>query len=501
VHHHDAHAVSASSAMPRVASKLWLDWKHLKSAAGGLASVALPLLVTWIALSLHFNLAAAGFLQLFAVLVVALRSGFVQATVVSVIANGCLNYFFAPPFFSFGIGDPQNWVALLVFESSALLVSHLSAQAQKRSVRARTHQAESERLYEVSRQLLLLTRDGPLGRQVLALIQRVFSIEAAVLFDASEAAAEVIGTMTTDLEVQTKSAYLQDRDSQSDDGKTWIRTLRLGVRTVGALGLRAEGLTAANADALASLTAIALERGRSLARENRAEAERQTEQLRTVVLDALAHEYKTPLTVIRTAASGLVEMGQLSPIHSELLRLIDSEITRLSDLTTRLLQMSRLDKADLRVRRERIDLHELLETVIASTKKILAGHLVDLRAPEKDISIHADRELITMAVTQFLDNAAKYSDPASTITVSTAAVAGEVHIRVHNVGPPIAPDDRQRIFQRFYRSSESSHKAAGTGIGLSISKKVADAHQGRVWVTSEEGSGNTFVLALPRKAV
>jgi two-component system sensor histidine kinase KdpD len=163
--------------------------------------------------------------------------------------------------------------------------------------------------------------------------------------------------------------------------------------------------------------------------------------------------------------------------------------------------MSRLDKADLRVRRERIDLHELLETVIASTKKILAGHLVDLRAPEKDISIHADRELITMAVTQFLDNAAKYSDPASTITVSTAAVAGEVHIRVHNVGPPIAPDDRQRIFQRFYRSSESSHKAAGTGIGLSISKKVADAHQGRVWVTSEEGSGNTFVLALPRKAV
>ncbi len=102
------------------------------------------------------------------------------------------------------------------------------------------------------------------------------------------------------------------------------------------------------------------------------------------------------------------------------------------------------------------------------------------------------------ALAQFLDNAGKYSRPGSPIVVSVGRHPAEIQSEIHNEGAPIAAEDRQLIFQRFYRSSTTSHNASGTGIGLSISKQIADAHQGRVWVTSEEGSGTTsFYFALP----
>jgi two-component system sensor histidine kinase KdpD len=471
----------------------------MKSAIGVLAGMVIAVLASWIGFNLRLNLAAIGFVQLLVVLLISMEFGFLQATLVSIVANGCLLYFFVPPIFTFAISDPKNWVALLVFELSALLVSRLATEAQKQTLRARAHQAESERLYDVSRQLLLLTRNGPPAPQILALIERVFGVDAAVLFDGSETTIDVIGTATTEFEAQAKSAYFQDRNFESADGTTWIRVLRLGVRSVGVLGLRGMGLTTGIINALAALSVTALERARSVERETRADAERQTEQLRTTVLDALAHEYKTPLTVIRTAASGLIEMGARSSTESELLSFIDAEVTHLSNLTTRLLQMSRLEKDHVQVRHQRIDLEELIETVLYSTKSVVAGHRINLRSDGKRTMILADRELVSMALAQFLDNAAKYSDPTSVITISTKVLIGEVQISVHNLGPRIAAEDRQRIFQRFYRIAQSSHMAAGTGIGLSISKRVADAHQGRVWVTSEEGQGNTFFFVLPLK--
>jgi two-component system sensor histidine kinase KdpD len=327
-----------------------------------------------------------------------------------------------------------------------------------------------------------------------------------VLWDALDAKVDATGGDTVALESETRAAYLHDRDPQISDGAThgpthgpiWIRVLRTGVRPIGAIGLRAGEVTSITANALASLIAIALERARAFERESQAEAERKSEQLRTVVLDALAHEYKTPLTSLGTASSGLIAMGKLNPIQLELVSLIDSEVRRLDGLTTRLLQMSRLDRADIRLRPERIDPDELLQTVIGGMQGVLAGHPVRVEGLDSGALIKADRELLSIALTQFLDNAAKYSEPAGLITISISPAPAEVRISVHNVGPFIPPEDRERIFQRFYRSPASTHKAAGTGIGLSISRKVADAHQGRVWVTSDEARGNTFSLALPK---
>jgi two-component system sensor histidine kinase KdpD len=252
-------------------------------------------------------------------------------------------------------------------------------------------------------------------------------------------------------------------------------------------------------NAVASLTAIALERVRSFDRESRADAARQSEQLRAAVLDALAHAFKTPLTAIRVASSGLLETSNLAEGDAGLVKLIDDESERLNQLTTRLLQMARIDASELRVHDDELSVAALLADVVASCDEQLRGHPVEIVAAA-ELRARGDRAMLSTAILQFVDNAAKYSTPGSAILVSAAETDGDLVVSVHNEGPPIQPAERERVFERFYRSNLARHGAPGTGLGLSIVKKTAEAHRGRTWVLSEDGSGTTFFLAVPQGA-
>ncbi|MBV8551134.1 MAG: DUF4118 domain-containing protein [Acidobacteriaceae bacterium] len=500
----------AARAPAQTTSRQWLvnlvfgnrpEWlSHLYSSvlrvAAGTGAV---LVLIWTAYQLHLNFAASGFLQLLIVLVVARRAGFWEATVTSVIANICLNYFFVPPVFSFVINDPQNWVALAVFEFSALLVSRLSAETRRQAVRASNHETELERLYAISRQLLLLDPHKAPGADIVRLIQTVFSVESIVLLDASVPKTDALGSVDAALTAETRAAYLQDRDVHRPDAHVWISVLRLGVRPIGALALCGPKVNLLTASALASLAAIVLERAHSFERESRAIAERQLEELRTAVLDALAHDFKTPLTAIRTASTGLIEMGNLTPVQLELAALVDNQTAHLDELTTRLLQMSRLDKHDIQLHCEATSVDDIVHSAVRKLKQRLSARHVRLEGLEEtDGLVRVDRDLVVIALTQYLDNAAKYSNPDSPITITALTLPTEVQIGVHSEGPPIPREERERIFERLFRGEGGRRRAAGTGIGLSICKKVAEAHRGRVWVKSDAGCGTTFFLALPR---
>ena len=172
----------------------------------------------------------------------------------------------------------------------------------------------------------------------------------------------------------------------------------------------------------------------------------------------------------------------------------------LNDLTTRLLQTARLEGADIDLRREEISIGELIDEVIEPFSAHLKQRPPRIEIADRDIPVSVDSHLMVMALRQLIDNALKYSDPGSTITITAEETAGagngEVVIAVHNEGPAIRPEDRERIFERFYRSPGTEHRAPGTGLGLSITKKIAEAHLGRVWVGSGE-KGATFYFALP----
>jgi len=431
------------------------------------------------------------------VVMVSVIWGFWEASVTSLIAVNCLNYFFVPPMLTFRISDPQDWVALATFEITALTVSRLSTRVQGQARAEARQRAQVEKLYELGRRILFLDRRQTIGPQIVSLIQEIFRTESVALFDATLARLDATGSRAEDLEQLARRAYFQDSALEGADEHTWAHVLRLGSSPIGAIALRGLELDRLAMEPIASLAAIALERARSFEKESRAEAERQTEQLRTTVLDALAHAFKTPLTAIQTASSGLLDAGRLSTDDAELAALIDEQAELLNRLASKLLQMARIDAAEVRLRRERVSVLTLIEDVLARYREQCHGRSVSVSGSADRLEVLGDREILAAALEQFIDNAFKYSTPGSPISVTAEENLGEIIIAVHNEGQPIQAADRERLFERFYRAEESRHRASGTGLGLSIVKKAAEAHGGRTWVVSEERTGTTFFFALP----
>lgn len=278
---------------------------------------------------------------------------------------------------------------------------------------------------------------------------------------------------------------------------SWFCALRLGARPVGGLSLCGCKLSSLVATALASLSATALERRRSFEKEFHAEAVREVEQLRTAVLDALAYEFKTPLSTIRTASSGLLGAGGLSSSQADLVALIDEEAGELNSLASHLLRTAKLDGVDFKPNRERLLVSALIHPAIETLKDRSSAGRFRLTSHQGEIPVMADRKLMVTALAQILENAIKYSLPDTPINVEIKLKDTEVVASVENQGHTIAPADRERVFERFYRASGTEQSPSGTGLGLSIVKRIVEAHQGRVWVGGSQDGGTTFSLALP----
>jgi two-component system sensor histidine kinase KdpD len=456
------------------------------------------LLISLCAYRLDVNLATVSLLLLALVLVTAVRCGFVQAIITSFGAAGCLDYFFIPPILSLHMADPKNWVALSIFLFTAFVVSQLSSQSQAHARQSDLNSQHMEMLYELSRATLFLDRGQPAGSQMASLILETMRVDAVAIFDGSLARLDFAGSSSREESELAREAYLQDKSNVDVTTGTWQRPLRLGQHPFGGMVLRGPNLSPGIVEAVASLAAIAFERVRSFQKESRAEAARQTEQLRTAVLDALAHDFKTPLTVIMTASSCLAEIGGLAAEQMEMVALISGQTAELDTLATRLLQKARLEAEDLRLNKQEVTASKLISRALTMKAGRLNGQEVHVSIESQNIFVRVDEELIGTAIGEFIENAAKYSLVGSAIQVTALEDVSQVLISVHNEGPVIPVEDRSRVFERFYRSDGASYRAAGTGLGLSIVQKAAEAHKGRVWVTSEHEKGTTFFLSLPR---
>jgi two-component system sensor histidine kinase KdpD len=436
------------------------------------------------------------------VILAALRWGVWEATAATVASFLFLDYFFTAPLFSLRMENSENWIALGTFEVVGLIVGRLSARERQQARLATEERNNMTRLYELSRFALQLDRRNPPEQQIARFIQNAIGVETIALYDPATERTGEAGIDCPGLGDLAREAWTRDADSGVDSGplgtaQIWLRVLRVGGKSIGAIAMRGKNLNPLVADATASIAAIALERSGSLEREARTEAARQSDQLRTAVLDALAHAFKTPLTAIRVASSGLLETGALRPAETELVALIDHESEHLSELATQLLQTARLDQADMPVSGEECQVSGLIDDVLQRLPAGFESHRLDLEIPAEDLCISGNRELIVVALLQLVDNALKYSAPGSPIGIGARCEGQEVVISVHNEGPTIRPEDRQSIFERFYRAPGAEALAPGTGLGLSITRKIAEAHGGRTWVVSEEKSGTTFYFAVP----
>jgi len=165
-----------------------------------------------------------------------------------------------------------------------------------------------------------------------------------------------------------------------------------------------------------------------------------------------------------------------------------------------LLRTAKLEERDVGLQIGNVNVQELIHEVLAALAVDEDRNRVRVVVEDVAQTVRGDRGLLAMILTQYVDNARKYSSPGTKIEIAAQENRTEVLISVHNIGSTIRIEDRERIFERFYRASDSKASVSGTGIGLSVAKKAAEAHHGHVWVVSDQKEGTTFFLSLPNGA-
>jgi two-component system sensor histidine kinase KdpD len=280
------------------------------------------------------------------------------------------------------------------------------------------------------------------------------------------------------------------------DGRI-IVAIQLGGAPIGSLALSDRGLSDTVLNSIVNLAAIGLERARADEATARAEAARSSSELRAIVLDALAHDFKTPLTSMKGASSDLLVRLAADPSNHELVSIIDDGVDRLGALVTDAVQMIRIDAGRFAVHRERHRLLPIVAGVVNQFERRLDGHAFVQQVPP-ELHVDADKHLLELALRQLIDNAVKYSPSTAAITIA-AHENGAVNIAVHNSDSAIPDVEQSRVFERFYRGTHAAH-IPGTGMGLAIVQRIAQAHGGGVRVESDRRNGTTFTLTLPRGA-
>jgi len=458
--------------------------------------------VTALAFRLHLNSAAAACLYLIAVVANCLDCGPWTAAAVSLVAVGCLDFFFIEPLFRFTVADPVDVAALAAFLSSSLLVSRLAGRARQEAKAALRDRGHLERLYELAQRLISLDPLRLDQNALLEVIRQVFGLEAAAFFDASTAELHAVGNASEDLTAGTRQTYIVGRYPGEPVRRTAFRQLLSSGKSIGAIGLSGLEDEQLIAGPVAALAVAGLERARTVRAASRAAAEAHSETLRAAVLDALAHEFKTPLATILTAAGGLREAGPLPPEQAELAEIVEAEAARLSDLSSDLLRMARLDSEHLKPRLERRNIVELVQATIERHAQQVPHRAIRLECQEPPAEAAVDDQLYSLALSQLLDNASRYSPPHSTVAITLEARNGFAEVTVRNCGHPIPARERERIFERFYRGADTRQATSGTGLGLYVARKIANAHGGRLDLDTP-GSGDdrvAFRLAVPLAA-
>ena len=243
-------------------------------------------------------------------------------------------------------------------------------------------------------------------------------------------------------------------------------------------------------------------------RASHAEALRQSEKLKSALLDAVTHDLRTPLTSIKASVTTLLDeaRGEL-PLDRdsrvEMMEVIDEESDRLSRFINGLIELARIEAGELHLRRRWGAVDEIISTALTRAEPITRQHRVELEVEKELPGVRVDERAVSEVVYTLVDNAAKYSAKGSTIRI-TARRAGDelIEMGVADEGPGIPSDLRERVFDKFFRATRdgdvTTHKPTGTGMGLAIAKGIVEAHEGRIWIESgNNGKGTRVLFTLP----
>jgi two-component system, OmpR family, sensor histidine kinase KdpD len=464
-------------------------------------ALIVPAIVEFFKRGPHVNATTVAFTFLLAILVVSANWGFWYAAFLAIYSTLAFNFFFLPPFGTFTIADPQNWVALLAFLATAVIAGQLSERARQQTVTATQRRREIEHLYAFSQRLLTLESVPELLNLVPRHITETFACRGAAIFVHDTVDIYRSGAETREIDAERlRSVTARGEPINVPEQALAFVPLRLGVRSIGAIGISGAHLSHESLEALSTLVAIAIERTRAIENVGKAEAARENEKLRSAILDSIAHEFRTPLTAIKASVTTMLAGGLDGSQQIELLTVMNEEADRLNHLGEEAMQLARLESKQVELDRTPRQISEAVERALESVRKDLVAHPVELVIPADLPPVEFDLNLIVNVLQQLLENAAKYSPPESPLRISAECSRSEVNVSVADRGAGIDELEQALIFDKFYRGKDSRRSVQGTGMGLAIAKAVVEAHGGRIRVTSQLERGSVFSFTLPLRS-
>ena len=449
---------------------------------------------------LHVNQTTVALTLVLLILGLAANFSLRYAVAVSIAATLAYNYYFLPPIGSVTIADAQNWLALLAFLATSVIGSRLSQKARDEADQATARQRELELSFQLGRELLQLDDVANLVSSLPMLIARVTRANSVVLFllDGDRFFEHGLRT-SSGFEVPhlRQLALSMSRAEVSEQGEARV-PLKVGVMPRGLISIQGVSLSRESLETVGGLVSISLDRAQALENVAKGEANRQSERLRSLIIDSITHELRTPLTSIKGAASILVANAD-TPVETriELLQIINEESDRLNLLVSQATEMAQLDAQQVHMTFRPVSVEEMLNVAVTSCLVDPARHSLTLAALPVLPKVTADPEFVHKVLCNLLENAEKYSPDGSPIYLSARLEGRFVEVSVADRGLGIDSSELALIFDRFYRGRSQGDRVAGTGMGLAISKAIINAHGGSLVVTSQLGQGSVFTFTLP----
>jgi two-component system, OmpR family, sensor histidine kinase KdpD len=463
-----------------------------------LAATAIVAAILWFYYSIAaVNHTTIALTLLLAVLAIAVGWGLAEAILASVLATLGFNFFFLPPIGRFAIWGLQNWVALIAFIITSITASQLSERARRKTAEAIARRQEMERLYNLGQALLLKGDLHISGREILNCIMQIFEIPEAAYFSKGENAVYRSGTNGSLISEDQLRQAADTEDIIIDTAReAALVPVRLGNQKMGSLGFLGRTPSKAALNSIAYLSAVAIERARSLEEASRIEITRQSETLKSALLDALAHDIKTPLTSIKGTLTHLLGKKH-DPEEAELLTLANEETDRLVLLAAEVIEMARIDAGKLHLDRRTHPVSEIISACLNELEESLRARSLGVKVADNLPAAETDIDMAKQVLKQLLDNAVKYSPEDTPIGVTAQLINENIVISVSDQGRGIEEEDQDHIFDKFYRGRHSGYDVKGTGLGLSIAKGMVEVWGGQIWFDSSPGKGSTFSFSLP----
>lgn len=480
--------------------------------------VAIPLVLTLIDWPFRAILTPSNILlvYLLGVFFVAIRFGLWPSILAALTSAAGFAFFFAPPIFSFAIDDPENLVGLAVMLVVGAVTSNLAANVRYQARVAEHRELRASALYRLSTELAEARLETEIVEIGVRHIHAEFGGRNTFLFpdhnglvrypDEPPLGISLRGADLSTARRAFSNGRMAGHGTDIAPGETAVYIpLNGSTGTIGVLALEPGDVCRISVpeqrqllDTFVNLIVHALERAKLAEQAKNATLKMQAETLRNSLLSSISHDLRTPLATIVGAASTLEtdEARLTKDSRRKLVGAISEEAQRMSDLTTKILEMARLEAGDVQLNRQWYAPEEIVGSAIRRLDKKLKTRQVNTHMTDNLALIHVDAVLLQQVMVNLLDNADKYSPPGLPVDIYVEATPLGLSMTVADRGPGIPENMQQKIFDKFFRIHAESAQS-GVGLGLSICRAIVEAHGGEIQVTNRSGGGSMFQLHIP----